>query len=144
MACETAPSQWDVRFKTSVATTQNVIHAAMPIFADCGCGRVVNIGAISACEGQANMSAYGTAMRITESFSKERRNKKVNVSAVLAIIIDAPRNRAEVLDADFSRWVGPDDLADVICFLGSDTAAAIHGALLSLVGLSLVRSPRRS
>jgi NAD(P)-dependent dehydrogenase (short-subunit alcohol dehydrogenase family) len=112
----------------------------MPIFLARGRGSVVNIGAMSAREGQANMSAYCAAksvvMRLTESLSKELRNKRVNVNAVLPSIIDTPRNRADMPDADFSRWVSPDDLANVICFLGSDAAAAIHGALVPVVGLS--------
>lgn len=139
-AYEIASPQWDAMFKINVATTQNAIHAAMPIFLARGRGSVVNIGAMSAREGQANMSAYCAAksvvMRLTESLSKELRTKRVNVNAVLPSIIDTPRNRADMPDADFSRWVSPDDLANVICFLGSDAAAAIHGALVPVVGLS--------
>lgn len=139
-AYEIASPQWDAMFKINVATTQNAIHAAMPIFLARGRGSVVNIGAMSAREGQANMSAYCAAksvvMRLTESLSKELRTKGINVNAVLPSIIDTPRNRADMPDADFSRWVSPDDLANVICFLGSDAAAAIHGALVPVVGLS--------
>jgi len=139
-AYEIASPQWDAMFKINVATTQNAIHAAMPIFLGRGRGSVVNIGAMSAREGQANMSAYCAAksvvMRLTESLSKELRTKRINVNAVLPSIIDTPRNRADMPEADFSRWVSPDDLANVICFLGSDAAAAIHGALVPVVGLS--------
>ncbi len=39
-------------------------------------------------------------------------------------------------DADFSRWVSPSELAAVMCFLGSDAARAIHGALLPVAGLA--------
>lgn len=139
-AYEIASPQWEAMFKINVATTQNAIHAAMPIFLARGRGSVVNIGAMSAREGQANMSAYCAAksvvMRLTESLSKELRAKGINVNAVLPSIIDTPRNRADMPDADFSRWVHPDDLAKVICFLGSDAASAIHGALIPVVGLS--------
>jgi NAD(P)-dependent dehydrogenase (short-subunit alcohol dehydrogenase family) len=139
-AYEIASPQWEAMFKINVATTQNAIHAAMPIFLARGRGSVVNIGAMSAREGQANMSAYCAAksvvMRLTESLSKELRAKGINVNAVLPSIIDTPRNRADMPDADFSRWVHPDDLAKVICFLGSDAASAIHGALIPVAGLS--------
>lgn len=139
-AYEIASPQWEAMFKINVATTQNAIHAAMPIFLARGRGSVVNIGAMSAREGQANMSAYCAAksvvMRLTESLSKELRAKGINVNAVLPSIIDTPRNRADMPEADFSRWVHPDDLAKVICFLGSDAACAIHGALIPVVGLS--------
>jgi len=139
-AYEIASPQWDQMFKINVATTQNAIHAAVPIMLAQGRGSIVNIGAMSAREGQANMSAYCAAksvvMRLTESLSKELRAKGINVNAVLPSIIDTPRNRADMPDADFSKWVKPSDLANVICFLGSDAAAAIHGALVPVVGLS--------
>ena len=37
--------------------------------------------------------------------------------------------------ADPSRWVAPADLANVIAFLASDDARAIHGAALPVTGL---------
>jgi NAD(P)-dependent dehydrogenase (short-subunit alcohol dehydrogenase family) len=36
--------------------------------------------------------------------------------------------------ADFSRWVTPDALADVIVFLASDEARAITGASIPVTG----------
>ncbi len=139
-AYEIASPQWDAMFKINVATTQNALHAAVPCLLQQGRGSIVNIGAMSAREGQANMSAYCAAksvvMRLTESLSKELRAKGINVNAVLPSIIDTPRNRADMPDADFAKWVKPSDLASVICFLGSDAASAIHGALIPVAGLS--------
>jgi NAD(P)-dependent dehydrogenase (short-subunit alcohol dehydrogenase family) len=36
--------------------------------------------------------------------------------------------------ADPLRWVGPDALAEVILFLASDAARAIHGAAIPVTG----------
>ncbi len=38
-------------------------------------------------------------------------------------------------EADFSQWVAPEKLAEVICFLASERASAINGALLPVKGL---------
>ena len=46
-----------------------------------------------------------------------------------------PPNREAMPDADFAQWVDPEKLAQVICFLASDEATAIHGALLPVKGL---------
>ena len=85
------------------------------------------------------MSAYccakSSVMRLTESLSEELKHDGINVNAVLPSIIDTPPNREAMPDADFSQWVSPQRLAEVICFLASDAASAVHGALLPVKGL---------
>ena len=137
---ETTSEQWDHMTRMNVTTTRNMINAVVPGMLARGRGSIVNVGALSAREGQANMGAYcvakSTVMRLTESLSKELRSKGINVNAVLPSILDTPTNRGDMPDADFSRWVAPSDLAVVMCFLGSDAARAIHGALLPVAGLA--------
>ena len=58
------------------------------------------------------------------------------MNCVLPTILDTPENRAAMPDADPARWVAPGDLAQVIVFLASDAARAIHGAALPVTGLS--------
>jgi NAD(P)-dependent dehydrogenase (short-subunit alcohol dehydrogenase family) len=53
---------------------------------------------------------------------------------VLPSIIDTAANRASMPKADFSKWVKPKELADVILFLASDAASAVTGALLPVNG----------
>ena len=131
---------WDAMFRINVETMRNATRAAVPVLRQRGGGSIVNIGAVSAREGQPNMAAYcaakSTVMRLTESMGKELRKHRINVNAVLPSIIDTPRNRADMPDADFSRWVAPASLADVILFLASPAARDIHGALLPVVGRS--------
>jgi NAD(P)-dependent dehydrogenase (short-subunit alcohol dehydrogenase family) len=80
-------------------------------------------------------AAKAVVMRLTESLSGELKGKGINVNAVLPSIIDTPRNRADMPNADPGTWVAPEDLAQLICFLGSDAARAIHGALIPVTGL---------
>ena len=74
-------------------------------------------------------------MRITEALSDEVKEQGINVNAVLPNVIDTARNRSDMPDADYSKWVNPDDLANVICLLGSDLSSAMHGALVPVRGL---------
>lgn len=132
--------QWDLMFKLNVLTLRNAVKAAVPCLLDNGGGSIVNVGAYGAREGQGLMSAYGASksvvMRLTESLANELREQGVNVNAVLPTVIDTPPNRADMPDADPANWVSPQDLASVICFLASDGARAVHGALLPVRGLS--------
>ena len=51
-------------------------------------------------------------------------------------IIDTPENRTAMPDADPGDWVSPEKLANVILFLCSEEASAVHGAAVPVVGLS--------
>ncbi len=137
---ETSSAQWEHLYRMNVVTLQHVVAAVVPGMLARGRGCIVNVGALSAREGQARMGAYcaakSTVMRLTESLSRELREHGINVNAVLPSIIDTPANRLDMPDADFGRWVAPVDLAAVMCFLASDDARAVHGALVPVAGLS--------
>ena len=137
---ETSDAQWDHMFNMNVVTMRNMVAAVVPQMIERGSGSIVNVGAMSAREGQANMGAYcvakSTVMRLTESLSKELRHQGINVNAVLPSIIDTPTNRKDMPDGDFEKWVRPQDLANVVCFLGSNAARAVHGALVPVQGLA--------
>lgn len=138
-AAEPSDEQWDWMFKINVSTMRNAVMGAVPGFRSQGHGRIVNIGALGATSGLADMSAYCCAksavMRLTESLSEELKSEGINVNAVLPSIIDTPANREAMPDVDFSQWVTPEKLAQVICFLASEDASAVHGALLPVKGL---------
>lgn len=137
---EITDEQWNFLYRMNVVTLQNSVRAAVPVLQARGRGAIVNVGALGALKGQANMGAYGATksvvMRFTESMSAELKAQGINVNAVLPSIIDTPRNRSDMPGADYSKWVTPEELANVICFLASDAARAVHGVLLPVAGLS--------
>ena len=136
---ELSQDSFDRLFKMNVTTFHNMARAFVPGMVQQGSGAIVTIGALGAATGQANMGAYGVAksavLRLTESLSAEVKDKGVNVNCVLPSIIDTPANRADMPDEDHSRWVSADDLANVICILGSESARAVHGASIPVSGL---------
>jgi NAD(P)-dependent dehydrogenase (short-subunit alcohol dehydrogenase family) len=62
--------------------------------------------------------------------SAELRGQGINVNCILPGTIDTPDNRAAMPNADRSKWVAPEALADVILYLCSPAARAIHGAAI--------------
>lgn len=123
----------------NVRTVVNSTGAVVPAMLAQGGGVVVNVGAASAGQGAAHMGAYAASKsalaRLTESLSAELKGQGVRVNAVLPSIIDTPANRAAMPEADHTRWVAPGALAEVIGFLSSPAARAVHGASLPVVGL---------
>lgn len=134
---ETSAADWNRLFDMNVGTVLNMARAVVPHMLSAGGGAIVNVGANSAARGLAQMGAYCASKdalaRVTESMSAELRDQGIRVNAVLPSILDTPENRQAMPDADTSRWVGPDALADVILFLASDAARAVHGALVPVV-----------
>jgi NAD(P)-dependent dehydrogenase (short-subunit alcohol dehydrogenase family) len=51
-------------------------------------------------------------------------------------IIDTEANRKAMPNADFNKWVKPEDLANVILFLSSEEAKTITGAAIPTFGIS--------
>jgi len=137
---QTEDSTWDFLEDINVRTMLNMVRAVVPHMIECGGGKIVNVGAFAAQRGVAAMGAYCAAkssvVRLTESMAAELREKHINVNCVLPTIMDTPENRAATPDADPARWVAPKDLANVIVFLASPAARAIHGVALPVTGLS--------
>jgi len=129
---------WDFLYNVNVKTAAAAAKAALPHLIKRGGGRIVNIGAGAAAKAGAGMGAYTAAKagvaKLTESLAEEVKDQHITVNAVLPSIIDTPPNRADMPTADFSRWVTPDSLADVIVFLASDEARAITGASIPVSG----------
>jgi NAD(P)-dependent dehydrogenase (short-subunit alcohol dehydrogenase family) len=131
-------SAWSRMYALNVMTAASASKAALPFLLQSGAGRIVNVGANAAAKAGAGMGAYAASKagvaKLTESLAEELKGR-VTVNAVLPSIIDTPANRADMPDADASKWVAPQDLAAVILFLASDAAKAVTGALVPVTGL---------
>lgn len=140
MVHETSDENWDFLFDINTRTLLHTVRAVVPHMLAAGGGKIVNVGAYAAQKGVAQMGAYtaskGAVIRATEAMAAELREKNINVNCVLPTIIDTPENRAAMPKADPKKWVAPSDLANVIVFLASDAARAVHGAALPVTALS--------
>jgi NAD(P)-dependent dehydrogenase (short-subunit alcohol dehydrogenase family) len=129
---------WDRLYQMNVRTAVVSSQAALAHLLASAAGRIVNVGALAAVKAGAGMGAYAASKagvaRLTEALAEELKDRGVTVNAVLPSIIDTPANRADMPDADSSRWVTPDALAEVVAFLLSDEASAVTGALLPVSG----------
>lgn len=132
------PATWTAMFSINVLTALHACRAVLPHLARAGGGRIVNVGAGAAAKAGLGMGAYAASkagvMRLTEALAEELKDRNVTVNAVLPSIIDTPANRRDMPQADFTRWVAPEALADVIAFLLSDAARAVTGAGIPVNG----------
>jgi NAD(P)-dependent dehydrogenase (short-subunit alcohol dehydrogenase family) len=128
---------WDLLYAINLKTAVNASRAALAHMSKSG-GRIINVGANAASKSGAGMGPYAASKagvhRLTESLAEEVKDLGITVNAVLPSILDTPANRATMPEADFSKWVTPQALANVILFLASDEASAVTGALLPVTG----------
>lgn len=138
---ETPLSTWEQMLDLNAGSVFLTSRAVLPIMFQQQRGKIINIAARAALEtGRQKMTAYVVSktavIRLTEALAAEYREAGINVNCILPGTIDTPRNRADMPHADFTRWVPPADLANVILFLASDLSRAVHGAAIPVTGLS--------
>jgi NAD(P)-dependent dehydrogenase (short-subunit alcohol dehydrogenase family) len=138
MVAELSMDDWDFMLNLNARTALIISQAVLPIMVRQESGKIIHVASRNALKGGAKSAAYGVSkaavMRLTESISAEVKDKGINVNCIIPGTIDTPANRQEMPDADHSRWVKPDSLADVIEFLASEKARDIHGAAIPIYG----------
>ncbi len=103
-------------------------------------GSVVLLGSRSAARpydaaGSAAYAASKAALTaLAQAIAAEVLDHGVRVNVVLPSTIDSAANRRAMPDADYSRWVTTESLAEVIRFLLSDGARDVSGAALPVYG----------
>jgi NAD(P)-dependent dehydrogenase (short-subunit alcohol dehydrogenase family) len=131
------PTTWQRMYALNVLTALNASRSAIPHLTASRSARIVNVGAMGALQAGPGMGPYAASKagvhRLTEALAAEWKGK-ITVNAVLPSIIDTPANRASMPQADFGKWVRPQELAEVILFLASGAASAVTGALLPVTG----------
>jgi NAD(P)-dependent dehydrogenase (short-subunit alcohol dehydrogenase family) len=136
---ETPMETWDLLLDLNLRTTLVAARAVVPAMLAQRYGKIVTVAARAALAGAANMAAYSASkaavVRLTESLAAELKGDGINVNCVLPGTLDTAQNREDRPDADFSTWVPLEALADVILFLTSDAARAVHGAAMPVYGL---------
>ena len=137
---ETPLETWEFLHNLNARNLFIICQAVIPAMLAQQSGKIINVAARSALAGGARLAAYSASkaavVRLTESLAAELKNAGINANCVLPGTIDTPQNRQATPNADPTRWVSPDAIADVILFLASPAARAIHGAAIPVYGLS--------
>jgi NAD(P)-dependent dehydrogenase (short-subunit alcohol dehydrogenase family) len=101
-------------------------------------GRIVLVSARATQQPPAGMSAYcatkAAINALVASAADEARPFDININAVMPTIIDTPANRASMPKADFSTWVAPEALAEIIFSLTQPVGKPVNGALIPVAG----------
>jgi NAD(P)-dependent dehydrogenase (short-subunit alcohol dehydrogenase family) len=135
---DTDDKTWEQMRDLNLTSTFYVLRALIPHMRKAKYGRIVAVGSLAAAEPHAGLGAYvvsKTAMAVlVQTVALENADANITANVVLPGTMDTPANRAAMPDADFSKWVQPDDVAKLIETLAAESSAQITGALLPIQG----------
>jgi NAD(P)-dependent dehydrogenase (short-subunit alcohol dehydrogenase family) len=136
----TRESDWDFMMNTNLKSAFLCCKAVLPHMMKQNYGKIVNVAARTAVEKRfrAKSCAYAVSKMgvivLTETIAEEVKKYDINVNCVMPSTIDTPDNRRNLAEADFSRWVKPEEIVKMMLFLASDDSRVVNGASVPVYG----------
>jgi NAD(P)-dependent dehydrogenase (short-subunit alcohol dehydrogenase family) len=135
---ETDPDEFARLITLNLTPAFMLARAAMPRMMERGGGAFVGVSARPALRPFAGAAGYitGKAAVLTfiQALDAEYRDDGIRCNAILPSVIDTPANRESQPDADWSKWVPPEEIAKVVRFLVSEDSKPTSGAAIPVYG----------
>lgn len=130
--------RWKKDFDLNLNTTFLVCKHSLRRMLENNYGRIVTIGSRGAVEPTGQLAAYCAAkagvVALTKAIADETKEMNITANVVLPSVIDTPSNRQAMGTENADKWVKPESLAEVICFLASEAAKDTSGAAIPVYG----------
>jgi len=149
MVVDQSLEDWQSNFGIGVDSVFIGVQAAMRIMIPQGSGSIVNISSVSSLRAGLASGAYGAAKAALNQFSQcaamEAAPHNVRINVVAPGAVDTPGLNAATMKNEavkkiitdsipMLRAATPEEVAQAICFLGSDDASFITGVILPVDG----------
>jgi NAD(P)-dependent dehydrogenase (short-subunit alcohol dehydrogenase family) len=135
---ETDDSTLDRMLDINLRVAFHFVRAVLPGMQARNSGRILAIGSRAAIAPQPGVGAYAASkaalVSLIQTVALENKDRGIAANVILPGTMDTPANRRAMPDADFSRWVPPSQVADLLVHLASDQASAISGAVIPIPG----------
>ena len=145
----TTDDQWARIMGVNVSGTFFMCRAALRVMKARGRGAIVNFGSIWGDLGSAGVAAYcaskGAVHNLTRALAMDHAADGIRVNAVCPGEVNTPMLQSERTEAvtdrllaqiaatvPMGRLADPDEIARVVCFLASDDASYMTGAMVSV------------
>lgn len=146
---DTTDDQWARIMGVNVSGTFFMCRAALRVMKSQRSGAIVNFGSIWGDLGSAGVAAYcaskGAVHNLTRALAMDHAGDGIRVNAVCPGEVNTPMLQSERAEAvtdqllaaiaatvPMGRLADPDEIARVVCFLASDDASYMTGALVSV------------
>ncbi len=135
---ETDDATFEQMFDINLRSAFHTFRAVLPHMRSAGAGRIVAIGSRGAEGAAPGLSAYAASktalVSLVRTVAAENKDRGITANIIVPGTMDTPQNRVNEPNADFSRWIRPQSVADLIVWLASDAAAQLSGAVIPVYG----------
>jgi NAD(P)-dependent dehydrogenase (short-subunit alcohol dehydrogenase family) len=133
---DVAVDEWDKLLNINLKTAFMMCSAVLPLMRQQRFGRIINIAAMTALTPGARRGPYQVSKRgvitLTEAIAEETKGTGITANAIAPSTILTAANRQSMPDADTSRWVPPEEIAELVLHLCSDAARSITGNTIKM------------
>ncbi|MEA2156456.1 MAG: hypothetical protein QOE11_2596 [Solirubrobacteraceae bacterium] len=134
----TPVEDFEAQLRLNLRPTYLVCQAALTHLLAGGGGAIVCVSSRAALRPFAGAAGYivgkAAVLAFVDALATEYRQDDIRVNAILPSVIDTPANRRSQPGADHSRWVRPEQIAEVVRFLCEDGSGVISGAHVPVYG----------
>jgi NAD(P)-dependent dehydrogenase (short-subunit alcohol dehydrogenase family) len=143
---EMSVEDFDKAVAVNLRSVFQLCQGVIPSMLDKGKGRIINFSSVVARTGGTTSAAYAAAkagvITFTKSIAKEYAKKGITANSIAPAAIDTelnsfltPEGRAKLEnDIPVGRFSTPQEFADIVMFMASDSAGFITGATLDVNG----------
>ena len=135
---ETDEETLDRMLDTNLKSAFHIASATLPFMRAQGGGRILAIGSRAAVEASPGAGAYAASkaalVSLIRTIAAENQDKCISANIILPGTMDTPANRKNDPKADYSKWVRPAQVANLLVCLAADTASQVNGAVIPIYG----------
>ena len=129
---------WDHMMDMNLKSAFLCSREALKVMLKRGTGRIINISALAGLGPSAGRGAYGISKAgvatLTRIVADEVKGTGITANAIAPSLVATEANIQSSPGEDYSKWVKPTEIADLILYLCSDSARSINGAVINMYG----------
>lgn len=138
---ETDDATLDQMFNLNFRSTFHILRAVIPHMRAQGSGSILAIGTRAALDPTPGIGVYAASkaalVTLMRTVAAENKDSGISANVVLPVTMDTAANRAAMPGADYSKWIQPDQVADLLTHLASARASQVTGAVIPIYGADL-------
>lgn len=135
---DTDDATWQGMLDLNLNSAFYLLRAAIPQLRKSGSGRLIAIGSRAALEPGPGVGAYSASkaalVSLIRTAALENKDSGMTANTILPGTMDTPANRKAMPGADFSKWVRPEAIANLIVWLCGGGGKEINGAAIPVYG----------